>query len=155
MDAPIHPRVCRGHPPPLPALSYEREPGAASQPLPQGAYRRREPEKTVLYQVVQTHLETFLAQARQQSDSGNGYPAFVEQQMRRFLYCGLLARGFTRIKCSACGLERFVALSCGSRWCPACCARRAADIAAPIHATLHWSVAPGLRRAQAGDGAPW
>jgi len=31
----------------LPAIHYERSPGAAGRPLPQG-YRRREPEKTVL-----------------------------------------------------------------------------------------------------------
>jgi len=35
-------------PAPLPVIVYEREPGAASRPLPPG-YRRREPEKTVLY----------------------------------------------------------------------------------------------------------
>lgn len=132
MGVPSQRTVCRGHSETLPTIVYEREPGVASQPLPPGAYRRREPEKTVLYQVVQAHLETFLAQAREQTDSGTGCPAFVEQQFRRFLDCGQLARGFTRIKCSTCGLERFVALSCGSRWCCACAARRAADIAAHL-----------------------
>jgi hypothetical protein len=54
--------------PTLPPVTYERTPGAASSPLPGvtpsgGIYRRHEPEKTVLYGVVQEHLETFLDQA--------------------------------------------------------------------------------------------
>ena len=46
----------------LPAVVYEREPGAAARPLPP-EYRPRQPEKTVLYAVVREHLETFLADA--------------------------------------------------------------------------------------------
>jgi len=76
----------------LPAIVYEREPGAASRPLPPG-YRRREPEKTVLYGVVREHLETFLADARAASPSGAGYPAFVEKEFRLYLSCGQLPHG--------------------------------------------------------------
>ena len=39
------------HPAPLPAVVYEREPGAATAPLPPpvaGTYQRRQPELTAL-----------------------------------------------------------------------------------------------------------
>ena len=82
--------------PPLPRIHYERHAGAASAPLAAG-YRRREPEKTVLHAVVRENLETFLEAARERD--GDGYPAFVEREFRRYLDCGLLARGFGRVRC--------------------------------------------------------
>jgi len=50
----------------------------AYQPAPAGRrihYERRRPEDTVLYQLVQEHLETFLAQV--QAETGSALPAFV------------------------------------------------------------------------------
>jgi len=119
--------------PTLPAVTYERTPGAASAPLPGaspsgGIYRRHEPEKTVLYGVVQEHLETFLDQARE--PDGDGYPRFVEKEFRRFLTCGLLCHGFARLRCAECGYERLLAFSCKGKLCPSCLARRTADTAA-------------------------
>jgi len=115
----------------LPALVYEREPGAASRPLPAG-YRRREPENTVLHAVVREHLETFLAEARAHSESGAGYPAFVEHEFRKYLNCGVISRGFARLRCPECGAERLLAFSCKGRLCPACWGRRMADTAAHL-----------------------
>ena len=112
---------------PPPRVRYERSAGAASAPLPAG-YRRREPEKTVLYAIVRDHLETFLEEPRQQD--GDGYPAFLEREFRRYLHCGLLARGFARLRCPDCRFERLVAFSCKGRLCPSCMGRRMADIAA-------------------------
>jgi len=112
-------------------LHYERTPGDALRPLP-ASYRRREPEKTALYTVVQEHLETLLAQARQGSVDGSGYPAFVEKEFRRYLDCGILANGFARLRCPTCGFERLVAFSCKGRLCPSCWAKRAADTAAHL-----------------------
>ena len=45
---------------------FEKHEGAASAPL--CAYERREPEKTVLYQVVSAHLETMLAEVRTEDE---------------------------------------------------------------------------------------
>jgi hypothetical protein len=123
----------------LPSVVYEREPGAAARPLPAG-YRRRESEKTVLYQVVREYLETFLDEARERTESRAGYPAFVERAFRRYLSCGLLSGGFARLRCPHCGLERLVAFSCKGRLCPSCwapfgysfAARRMADTAAHL-----------------------
>ncbi len=111
----------------LPAISYERHPGAATAPLP-GTYRRREPEKRVLHTVVREHLETFLEQARELH--GEGYPRFIEREFRHYLACGVLSRGFARVRCPACGHERLVGFSCKGRLCPSCVGRRMADTAA-------------------------
>ena len=90
--------------------------------------RRREPEKTVLHAIVRDHLETFLEEPRQRD--GHGYPIFLEREFRRHLDCGLLQRGFARLRCPECHFERLVAFSCKGRLCPSCMGRRMADIAA-------------------------
>jgi hypothetical protein len=47
-------------------------------------YERRKPENSVLHRVIRENLETFLAQARQ-SEDGRGFPAYVENELRRYL----------------------------------------------------------------------
>ncbi len=59
--------------------------------------------------MVQENLETFLAEAEQ---SGRAVPRFVERELRAFLDCGILSRGFLRVRCTACGADRLVAFSC-------------------------------------------
>ena len=54
-------------------------------------YSRRRPEHTVLYQLVQQHLETYLARAREEDGDGQRVPAYVERAFRRYLACGILA----------------------------------------------------------------
>ena len=105
--------------PRLPPIAYEREPGAASS-APRASYHRREPEKSVLYRVVLDNIETLLEEARSSSQDGSGYPKFVEKEMRRYLACGILGGGFLRLKCKKCGLERVLAFSCKSAFCPSC-----------------------------------
>ena len=93
-------------------------------------YQRRKPEDSVLYRVVQQGLETFLASAR---DQGRVVPPFALRELRAFLDCGLLCRGFLRVRCQDCGRERLVAFSCKTRgFCPSCGARRMADTAAHL-----------------------
>ena len=75
------------------------------------AYRPRRPEESLLYQVVAGELETFLAS---QQDNERQVPGFVEKELRSFLDCGVLARGFLRIACHTCKLDRVVAFSCKS-----------------------------------------
>jgi len=104
---------------------WECRSGAACAPL--AHYRRREPEKTVLHQVVRDELEPFLAGARERSEPGRGLPAFVERELRAYLDCGILARGFARVRCPNCGFERLVAFSCKAHVCPSCATRRMGD----------------------------
>ena len=119
----------------------------------------RRPESTALYRVLQHHLETFLERA----EAAGGLPAFVERELRAHLTCGILAHGFVRARCDACGHDRLVAFACKGRgFCPSCGGRRMADTAAwlrdavlvgvPVRQwvlTLPW----WLRRAVAFDNA--
>jgi hypothetical protein len=93
-------------------------------------YRPRRPEESILYGAVVGHLESFLARQRER---GRLVPRFVERELRAFLDCGVLARGFLRIHCDACRLDRIVAYSCKCRgFCPSCGGRRMADTAAHL-----------------------
>ena len=74
-------------------------------------YRRRMPEDSVLYRVVQRHLETFLVMADARGEEGRALPKYVRQEFYRFLDCGVLARGFQRVRCGGCGYEGVVAFS--------------------------------------------
>jgi hypothetical protein len=69
------------------------------------------------------------ASVREGSATGRGLPAHVEGDLRRDLDCGMLGRGFARIRCADCGFERLVAFSCKARSCPSCNARRTEDAA--------------------------
>ena len=94
------------------------------------AYRPRNPEDNPVYGVVAGHRETFLADQRQRD---RHVPAFVEREFRQFLDCGVLARGFLRVHCRNCGLDRLVAYSCKKRCVCSCCGgRRMADTAAHL-----------------------
>jgi hypothetical protein len=94
-------------------------------------YVRRRPEDTVLHQVVREHLETFLAESRLRG-GGEGLPRFVERELREFLACGDLTRGFARFRCTDCQHEILVAFSCKGRFCPSCCGRRMAEQSAHL-----------------------
>ena len=85
----------------------------------------------MLHQVVREHLETFLAEARRRG-GGEGVPRFVEHELREFLACGDLTRGFARFRCTDCQHEILVAFSCKGRFCPSCCGRRMAEQSAHL-----------------------
>lgn len=87
--------------------------------LPGAVYRARRSTRTVLYQAVQGHLETIVAQAAESDPMGYGLPDWVEQDFRGYLECGILAHGFARARCEECGHERMIPFSCKSRGiCP-------------------------------------
>ena len=94
------------------------------------AYERHRPEETALYTVVREQLEAFLACAR---EGDRPAPRFIEQELRAYLRCGILAHGFLRLRCDACGHDRLVPFSCKRRgFCPSCGGRRMADTAAHL-----------------------
>lgn len=76
-------------------------------------YRRRKPEDTVLHQVVRDHLEEFLERADERASAAGrrGLPKYVRLALRRFVDCGILARGFARVRCPDCGYDTAVAFS--------------------------------------------
>jgi len=92
-------------------------------------YAPRRPEDTLLHQTVREQLETFLSRARQLD---HPVPRFVEREFRAYLECGVLAHGFLRLHCDACGCDRLVPFSCKGRFCPSCGGRRMADTAAHL-----------------------
>ena len=108
--------------------------GQAVQPAPAGTcatYERRRPEETVLYQLVQEHVETFFAQV--EAETGAGLPDFVKEEFEAFLECGILAQGFLRLRCEDCAHEKLVAFSCKRRgFCPSCGSRRMTETAAHL-----------------------
>jgi Transposase zinc-binding domain/Putative transposase len=107
---------------------------AASRAVQEPAiYRRRRPAESVLYRVVQEHLETYLALARGGSLDTDPVPRFVEREFRRYLECGILAHGFARARCSECGHDSLIAFSCKGRGvCPSWNTRRMVRTAARL-----------------------
>ena len=80
--------------------------GPALQRAPAGHtvhYELRRPEETILYRLVQEHIETFLAQV--EAESGAALPEFVKAEFDAFLQCGILAHGFLRLRCSECAMR--------------------------------------------------
>ena len=72
-------------------------------------YRRRQPERSAVYQVVQGHLETWLSGCRQADEEGSPIAAYIEQDFRKYLECGILAHGFARARCAGCGYNFLIA----------------------------------------------
>ncbi len=81
-------------------------------------------------------------------------PKRVHDEVRRYLQCGDLRRGFVVVKCEACAEATLVAFSCKGRgWCPSCGARRAHETALHLDAVLpavayrQWTLSlPGVLR---------
>lgn len=93
-------------------------------------YQRREPEQELLHQVLVEHLETFLDRTH---TAEFALPRHVEQELRDYLECGVLAYGFVRVRCNDCGQSMVVGYSCKGRgFCPSCTGRRMADTSARL-----------------------
>ncbi len=90
------------------------------------AYERHRPEATVLHAVVTEYWAHFESAWKRWGVCRSLSCASVEDYLR----CGLLEHGFVRVKCTDCGFERLVALSCKRRgFCPSCLGRRMSDTA--------------------------
>jgi hypothetical protein len=86
-------------------------------------YQQRRPDKTVLYRVIQQHLESFLEHAHE--SSGKRLPKYVENEFRCYLECGAV--------CETCGDELLLPFSCKLRGvCPSCNTRRMSNTAAHL-----------------------
>jgi len=99
------------------------------------SYRRREPEKSVLYRVVSTlHEELELVwDERYQSEYGVLRDE-VKENLAAYLNCGLLDHGAARVYCDKCQYSFFVAFSCkGRNLCPSCAAKRAVKFAEHLY----------------------
>ena len=94
--------------------------GRQPQRAPDGApvhYERHRPEQTTLYRLVQQHAASFIAHT--EASTGAALPRFVKDEFDAFLECGILAHGFLRLRCGACGHDKLLAFSCKQRrFCP-------------------------------------
>ena len=100
-------------------------------------YNPRHPERTLLYQTIAEHFETWheLASAGQFDGQGDHHTPrpYVRQTFRKYLECGIFAHGFARAWCDDCGHDYFVAYSCKGRGvCPSCNTRRMVETAAHL-----------------------
>jgi hypothetical protein len=103
-------------------------------------YNPRHPERTLLYETIAEHFETWLELASAGQFDGQGDhrtpKPYVRQAFRKYLECGIFAHGFARARCGDCGHDYFVAYSCKGRGvCPSCNTRRMVETAA--HLTDH------------------
>jgi ribosomal protein S27E len=107
---------------------------------PAVAYVRRRPELTAQHRLVRENWPAFERLAKAEND-GRGLPPFVAKAVKGYLNCGILTRGFVRVRCDGCGQDQLVAFSCKQRGiCPSCDGKRMTEGAAH----LVESVLPGV-----------
>ena len=95
-------------------------------------YERHRPERTTLYEVVRDNLETLYG-AIDDGALDVKVPKHAKKELEAYLDCGLLCRGFARVRCGACDESRLVAWSCKGRgFCPSCLGRRMCATAANL-----------------------
>ena len=94
-------------------------------------YRARNPRATPLYRLFEAHFDEVRGQWEERFERRCGFwRGFVDEQVRRYLDCGLFENGFARVRCPECRAEYLLAFSCKTReLCPSCAARRAAATA--------------------------
>ena len=82
-----------------------------------GEYRSRRPELSALYGAFREGWP----QVESEASFRGGLPKRVNEEVQRYLRCGILRYGFGQLKCEDCHESVLVAFSCKSRgWCPGC-----------------------------------
>ena len=80
--------------------------------------------------MVQDNLATLYGAV---DDGALAFRGFVRKELEGYLDCGLLCRGFARLRCGGCEETRLVAFSCKGRgFCPSCLGRKMAATAAHL-----------------------
>ena len=95
-------------------------------------YRARNPRATALYRLFDAQFDEVRGQWEERYERRYGFwRSFVDEQVLRYLDCGLFENGFVRIRCPDCAEEYLLAFSCKTReLCPSCAAKRSAATAA-------------------------
>lgn len=103
-----------------------------ARPAP-SVYELRHPETTILYRIVQQHLETCIGLAGEADWDGGQMPADVERAFWRYLECGILAYGWAHPRCRAWVHDFLAPFSCKGRGVYPCCStRRMVEAAAQL-----------------------
>ena len=85
-------------------------------------YQPRRPHESPLWQLINDRFEDFLEEYHGRFQKRYGYfRNIILDVVKKFLQCGDLRYGFTRIRCPECKKEYLLAFSCRCRWfCPSC-----------------------------------
>ena len=76
-------------------------------------YRARNPRATPLYRLFETHFDEVRGQWEERFERRYGFwRGFVDEQVGRYLDCGLFESGFARVRCPDCGEGYLLAFSC-------------------------------------------
>ena len=102
-----------------------------------------------MHRVVHENLDAFLRFTR--DNYSKPLPRYVVRELKRYIGCGLLDRGFSRLRCKSCGADMLLAFSCKARICPSCAGRRMAQ--SGIHLVDH--VLPSAPLRQWVVSFPW
>jgi hypothetical protein len=99
---------------------------------PARQYERHRPERTTLYAVVRDNLETLYG-AIDDGAIDVKVSKHARKELEAYLDCGLLCRGFARLRCGSCNESRLVGFSCKGRgFCPSCLGRHMCATAANL-----------------------
>jgi len=92
-------------------------------------YRQRKPQESPYYQCVEDYFETFEQVYDDRFPRQYGFlRPYVKQVIYRYLDCGILQNGFSRVRCGDCGHEYLLAFSCKRRhFCPSCHQKRVVE----------------------------
>ncbi len=102
--------------------------GSSALKLEAQTYKGRNPENGPVFKLIQNNWLKFNESVKL---TGKEPAYYVMREMDEFLGCGILARGFLRLKCEDCSFSRLLPFSCKRRgFCPSCCARRMNENAA-------------------------
>ncbi len=104
-----------------------------SQPIPDpralNVYRLRYPRAGAYYKCVESHFEELeLVWDERYAHCFGYWRPYVMDVIHRYLDCGDLHCGFSRVKCEDCGHEYILAFSCKRRhFCPSCHQKRVVE----------------------------
>jgi hypothetical protein len=75
-------------------------------------YRPRYPERSVFYQLFETHFDSYVRAYEERFEPRSGpLRTVVVRSVENFLSCGRLHGGFARIRCTKCRKEHLLAFS--------------------------------------------
>jgi len=100
-------------------------------------YRTRNPRKSPVWQCVQRHHDTFVDRYPDAYEPKFGpLRPVLSEVFEKFRQCGILERGFARVRCDHCAHEYLLACSYKGRWfCPSCHQRKVLTTAAHLWTT--------------------
>jgi hypothetical protein len=93
----------------------------------QAVYKPRRPEKTVLFEIIKKRCNTW------HKNSEKNVPKYIDKEFKKYLGCGILAKGFACAHCANCDKDFFIAFSCKGRGlCRSCNTRAMVETAAHL-----------------------